>query len=86
MFFTEDKETRNIYKEGFQWVAPSDNEKATQNLVDSFVQFGKQYAQYGADKRARLDLQQILTLKEESNHANKDVLVKIVKEAQKEMQ
>jgi aminopeptidase N len=86
MFFTEDKETQNIYKEGFQWVAPSDNEKATQNLVDSFVQVGKQYAQYGADKMARQVLQQILTLKEESNYANKDVLVEIVKEAQKEMQ
>ncbi len=78
MFFTEDKETKNIYKEGFQWVAPSDNEEATQNLVDSFVQVGKQYKQFGADKMARQVLQQILTLKEESSYANKDVLIKIV--------
>jgi len=86
MFFTEDKETQNIYKDGFQWIAPSDNEEATQNLVDSFVQVGKQYKQYGADKMARQVLQQILSLKEESNYVNKDVLIEIVRGAQEEMQ
>jgi len=85
MFFTEDKETQNIYKEGFQWVAPSDNEEATQNLVDSFVQVGKQYKQFGADKMARQVLQQILTLKEESSYGNKDILIKIVQDGLQEM-
>ena len=47
MFFTEDREKMDIYKEGFQWVAGSDNEEATQILVDSFVQLGIQYKQYG---------------------------------------
>ena len=85
MFFIEDKETQNIYKEGFQWVAPSDNEEATQNLVDSFVQTGKQYARYGADKMARQVLQQILSLKKESNFANKEALIKIVQDGIEEM-
>ena len=33
MFFTEDRDKQNTYKEGFQWVAASSNEEATQNLV-----------------------------------------------------
>jgi len=85
MFFTEDKETQNIYKDGFQWVAPSANEEATQNLVDSFVKMGKQYAQYGADKMAVQVLQQILSLKKESDFANKDALIKIVQGGIEEM-
>jgi aminopeptidase N len=85
MFLTEDKETQNIYKEGFQWVAPSDNEEATQNLVDSFVAFGIRYKQYGADKVTVRTLQQILSLKKESNFTNKDVLIKIVQDGLEEM-
>ena len=85
MFLTEDKETQNIYKEGFQWVAPSDNEEATQNLVDSLVAFGKRYKQYGADRMAVQVLQQILSLKKESNFVNKDVLIKIVQGGLEEM-
>jgi aminopeptidase N len=85
MFFTEDKETQNLYKEGFQWVAQSDNEEATQNLVDSFVQTGKQYAQYGADRMALQVLQQVLSIKKESDYTNKEALIKIVQSGIEEM-
>lgn len=85
MFFTEDKETQNIYKEGFQWVSVSDNETATQNLVDSFVEIGQRYKQYGADKMAVQVLQQVLSLKNESDFANKDVLIKIVQDGLEEL-
>ena len=85
MFLTEDKETQNIYKEGFQWVAPSDNEEATQNLVDSFVEFGIRYKQYGADKVTVQVLQQVLSLKKESSFVNKDILIKIVQGGLEEM-
>lgn len=80
MFFTEDKAKQNTYKEGFQWVANSDNEEATQNLVDSFVDTGIQYKQYGADKMVVQVLQQVLSLKKESAYANKEKLIKIVQE------
>lgn len=80
IFFSEDKEKVNIYKEGFQWVADTDNEEATQNLVDSFVQLGVQYKQYGSDVAAKQALSVILMRKKESNYENKDALVKIVQD------
>ena len=86
MFFIEDKDLQNIYKEGFQWVAASENEEATQNLVDSFVQLGLQYKQYGADKIAIQVLQQVLALKNESNFTNKENLIKIVQEGLRKLQ
>ncbi len=86
MFFTEDKATQNMYKEGFQWVSASANEEATQNLVDSFVQMGKQYKQYGADKMATQVLQQVMAAKNELNPPNRDVLVKIIQDGLKKLQ
>lgn len=80
MFFTQDKEKADTYKDGFQWIAASSNEEATQNLVDSFVQVGNQYKQYGADKMATQVLQQVLSLKTESDYDNKETLVKIVQD------
>jgi len=80
MYFTEDKKTQNTYKEGFQWVAASNNEEATQNLVDSFVDTGIQYKQYGADKMVVQVLQQVLAIKKESLYPNKETLIKIVQE------
>ena len=80
MFFTEDRDKQNTYKEGFQWVAASSNEEATQNLVDSFVQFGIQYKQYGADRIAKQVLQQVLEVKNQSAYENKDALSKIVQD------
>ena len=80
MYFTEDNEIQNIYKDGFQWVARSSDEEATQNLVDSFVSLGTQYAQYGADKIAVQVMQQVLGVKQASDFENKETLVKIVKD------
>jgi aminopeptidase N len=80
MYFSQDKEKADIYKEGFQWVADTDNAEATQILVDSFVQIGIQYKQYGADVIAKQALSVVLTRKKESNYANKDALVQIVQD------
>ncbi len=80
MFFTEDKELQDIYKEGFQWIAGSSDMEATQNLVDSFVQLGTQYKQYGADKMAIQVLQQVLSVKTASDFENKDELMKVVRD------
>jgi aminopeptidase N len=85
MFITEDKAVRNMYKEGFQWVASSDNEKASHNLVDSFVEVGIKYKEYGYDRLAIQVLQQVLELKTESNYPNKENLIKIVQDAQELM-
>lgn len=78
MFFTEDKDTQNTYKEGFQWIADSSDEEATQNLVDSFVQLGEQYKEYGADKIAIQVLETVLDRKNGSSHDNKLALASIV--------
>ncbi len=80
MFFTEDKAKQNIYKEGFQWVAASDSEEATQNLVNKFVKMGNQYKQYGADKVATQVLTQVMAAKAEYNYANMEQLNKIVQD------
>ncbi|MGB5243987.1 MAG: M1 family aminopeptidase [Lutimonas sp.] len=80
MFFTDDKQTQNIYKEGFQWVVSSSNVEATQNLVDSFVDMGIKYKDYGADQMARQVLNQVLGVKQASQYSNKAEMVKIVEE------
>ncbi len=80
MFFSEDKELVDTYKEGFQWIAGSADQEATQNLVDSFVQLGTQYKQYGADKIALQVLQQVLGVKKASDFENKEALIKIVQD------
>ena len=80
MYFTDDRDKANIYKEGFQWVAASDNEEATQILVDAYVQLGQQFKAYGADKMAIRDLQQIMEAKTKSTYANKDTLIGIIQE------
>jgi len=78
MYFTDDRERANIYKEGFQWVAASDNEAATQNLVDAFVEIGVRFKAYGADKIAIQALQQVMEAKTTSTYPNKDTLTGIV--------
>jgi len=80
MFFNPDDETRNTYKEGFQWVAASSNEQATQNLVNSLVQLGIKYKSIGADTIANQVLQQVLALKKMSDYENKEALVTIVED------
>jgi aminopeptidase N len=86
MFFTEDKAKQNIYKEGFQWVAASDSEEATQNLVNRFVKMGNQYKQYGADKMAKQVLNQVMAAKAEYNYSNMAQLNKIVEDGLKELE
>lgn len=81
MFFNPDREKADLYKDGFQWVARSSSEEATQNLADSFVHLGSQYNIYGADKLASQVLQQILEVKKQSDFENKEALVKIVEGA-----
>ncbi len=81
MFFNEDREKANLYKDGFQWAANSSNEETTQNLVDSFVELGKQYHVYGAKKLAIQVLQQIREVKAQSDFDNKENLVTIVEGA-----
>jgi aminopeptidase N len=78
MFFNPDRESANLYKDGFQWTAFSSNEETTQNLVDSFVKLGEQFNVYGASKLAKQVLQQILAVKMDSDYDNKGALVKIV--------
>ena len=86
MLYTEDRSIMNTYKEGFQWVVASDSEEATQNLVDSFVQFGIQYKQYGTDQIAIQILQVVLDAKKSLDFENKDALVGIVEEGLERLQ
>lgn len=79
IFFSEDNGMRNNYKEGFQWVAYSDNEEATQELVNSFLTIAR-YKSYGGDVAAKQALSVVLDGKKESTYANKDVLIKIVQD------
>ena len=80
IFLSPDRETQNMYKEGFQWVAGTSDKEATQNLVDSFVKLGTQYKQYGYDRISIIYLQQIQSLKMDSDYENKDELIKIVQD------
>jgi len=80
MFFADSREKSNIYKEGFQWIAASDNKEVTENLVNNFVDAGLKYKQYGVDKVSIQVLEQVLQIKKESNYSNKGELIKIVQD------
>ena len=80
IYIEEDRQKRDVYKEGFQWVALSDNVEGTQNLVNAFVQLGIQYKAYGWDQAMRQALQQVLEAKQQSDFENKEELVKIVED------
>ncbi len=80
MFFADTRAKSNAYKEGFQWVAASDDKEVTENLVNNFVNAGLQYKQYGVDKISIQVLEQVLEIKKESNSANKGELIKIVQD------
>lgn len=86
MFFADTRAKSNIYKEGFQWIAASDNKEVTENLVNSFVDAGLQYKQYGVDKVSIQVLQQVLQIKKDSKAANKEELINIVQEGLKKLQ
>jgi len=80
MFFADTRAKSNIYKEGFQWIAASDNVEVTENLVNNFVDAGLQYKQYGVDKISIQVLEQVLEIKKESNYSNKAELIKIIQD------
>jgi hypothetical protein len=80
MFFADSRDKSNIYKEGFQWLAASDNKEVTSNLVNNFVDAGIKYKQYGVDKISIQVLEQVLGIKKESNYSNKAELIKIVQD------
>jgi len=86
MFFAETRAESNLYKEGFQWVVASDNEEATQNLVNNFVEIGIQGKAYGYDKHAFQILQQVLQVKKDSSFSNKDELIKIIQDGLNRLQ
>ena len=80
MFFADTRAKSNAYKEGFQWIAASDNKEVTENLVNNFVDAGLKYKQYGVDKISIQVLEQVLELKKESKSTNKGELIKIVQD------
>jgi len=80
MFFADSREKSNIYKEGFQWLAASDSEEVTENLVNNFVDAGIKFKQYGVDKVSIQVLEQVLGIKKESKYSNKAELIKIVQD------
>ena len=86
MFFADTRAESNLYKEGFQWVVASDNEEATQNLVDNFVEIGLQGKAYDYDKHAFQILQQVLQVKKDSSFSNKDELIKIIQDGLNRLQ
>ena len=86
MFFEIPGVDNNTYKEGFQWILLTDNEEATQNLIDNLVEVGTNYQDIGADKLASQVLQLVLQAKKESNYTNKDELIKIVQEGLNKLQ
>ncbi len=80
MFYADTRAKSNAYKEGFQWIAASDSKEVTENLVNSFVDAGLKYKQYGIDKISIQVLEQVLELKKEANFSNKGELIKIVQD------
>jgi len=79
LFFNQDPEVQALYGQAFQWIAKSDNLKATSIMVKDFVTKANQYKQYGADAIIKQMLQQVQMGKEQLNSSNKEELIAIVK-------
>ncbi|QCX39024.1 M1 family peptidase [Aureibaculum algae] len=79
LFFNQDPKVQALYGQAFQWIATSDNVKATQIMVDDFVAKAEQFKKYGADAIIKQMLQQVQVGKEQLNSSNKDELIAIVK-------
>lgn len=79
LFFNRDPKVQALYGQAFQWIATSDNLKATKIMVDDFVAKANQYKQYGADAIIKQMLQQVQAGKEQLNSSNKEELIAIVK-------
>lgn len=79
MFLSQNPKTQQLYAEAFKWIAESDNEEAITNLTNDFVELGKQYKKYNFDKMAINMLNQIVQLQQQSNNANKNELIIILK-------
>lgn len=67
------------FMQTFGWIAKSDNKLAYQNLVGDMVSKGKKYKKYDIDKIAINLMTQMISLQKESNNANKQALILIVK-------
>ncbi|MBJ2174371.1 M1 family peptidase [Aureibaculum sp. A20] len=79
LFFNSDPKVQALYGQAFQWIATSDNVKATQIMVDDFVSKAEQFKKYGADAIIKQMLQQVQVGKEQLNSSNKEELIAIVK-------
>ncbi len=79
------EEDQQKFMKTLGWIARSDNELAYQNLVDDMVSKGKRYKKYGIDKMAINLMTQMISLQEETDNANKQDLILIVKKGLAEL-
>ena len=81
MYLIRDKEMKETYEEGFDWVIKSNNSKAIKNLCDSIVDKSMNYASYGF-KGVGIDLlRQIIAEQYKLNYDNREDIVNIVSAA-----
>jgi len=79
MFLSENKRTQQLYSAAFKWIAESNNKEAIINLTNNFVKLGLQYKKYKFDKMAVNMLNQLVQTQQQSNNANKEELILILK-------
>ncbi len=81
MYLIRDKEMKETYEEGFDWVIKSNDSKAIKNLCDSIVDKSMNYASYGF-KGVGIDLlRQIIAEQYKLNYDNREDIVNIVSAA-----
>ncbi len=81
MYLIRDKEMKETYEEGFDWVIKSDNTKAIKNLCESIVDKSMNYASYGF-KGVGIDLlRQIIAEQYKLSYDNREEIVNIVSAA-----
>ncbi len=78
MYLIRDKEMKETYEEGFDWVIKSDNTEAIKNLCNSIVDKSMNYASYGF-KEVGIDLlRQIIAEQYKLNYDNREDIVNVV--------
>ena len=81
MYLSNDDETKNVFKAGFQWVSRSNNVAAFKNMTADMVAKGKQYKKYNFHKEAIRLMRTMVTEQDKLKNSNKKELIAVVNQA-----
>lgn len=81
MFLSKDEALKKVYKDGFEWIAKSNNVEAYKNLTSDIVKKGNQYRKYNFHLEGIQLLRKMAKEQDRLGNSNKKELIAIVNDA-----